>query len=278
LSPKKTKQGKMVYKIEVYARSSAQYSAFCNVETTEVIDSYLKERTDASEIIKNDSPLIRNLWNSLTAKNAKKVSDNMIKHIVSRVVKASGIQKSFQFAGEAKRGKGFRKFYKSQAEGSGMKPINVELTHGHSIGISSYYYRPLESEVLEDYMKNAADALTVSDEHRLKKQVEKLESEKSEELKQLKAQLIEYKEFAEKTAAEINCLKTSRGLEGYEISKFLFEPNFSNIVNAINELRAKNGQEPVAIVTPQEAAEKADRTRFMTRYIRETTECPPLGL
>jgi hypothetical protein len=63
LFPKQTKHGK-IYRIEVYARSSAQYSAFCNVETAQVIDSYLNERTDAGEVLENDSPLIRNIWNS----------------------------------------------------------------------------------------------------------------------------------------------------------------------------------------------------------------------
>lgn len=207
-----------------------------------------------------------------------KVSDPQIKYIVGRIVKLSGIKNTFQFTGEARRGKGFRKFYKTQAEGAGMKPINVELTHGHSIGISSHYYRPLESEVLEDYMTHAADALTITETHRQKKRIEELETENSEELKQLKAQLIEYKEFAEKTAGEINDLKATRGLERYENSKLFVDPNFSNIVNAVNELRAKNGQDPVAIVTPQEAAEKEERVRFQTRYIRETKECPPLGL
>ena len=67
-------------------------------------------------------------------------------------------------------------------------------------------------------------------------------------------------------------------MERYELSKFLVEPNFSNIVNAINELRAKNGQEPVAIFTPQEATEEAERVRFQNHYISETKDCPPLGL
>ena len=40
-----------------------------------------------------------------------------------------------------------------------MKPINVELTHGHSIGMSGHYYRPQESEVLNDYMTHAARRL-----------------------------------------------------------------------------------------------------------------------
>ena len=53
-----------------------------------------------------------------------------------------------------------------------MKPINVELTHGHSIGMSGHYYRPQESEVLNDYMTHAADALTIDDTQRLRRQIE----------------------------------------------------------------------------------------------------------
>ena len=41
-----------------------------------------------------------------------------------------------------------------------MRPINVEITMGHNIGISASYYRPTEREVLEDYLK-AVDLLTI---------------------------------------------------------------------------------------------------------------------
>jgi hypothetical protein len=34
-----------------------------------------------------------------------------------------------------------------------MKPINVEMTMGHDIGLSESYYKPSEKEVLEDYLK-----------------------------------------------------------------------------------------------------------------------------
>jgi hypothetical protein len=42
---------------------------------------------------------------------------------------------------EWKAAHGFRKFYKSRAEQI-MKPINVEITMGHDIGISASYYKP----------------------------------------------------------------------------------------------------------------------------------------
>jgi hypothetical protein len=55
-----------------------------------------------------------------------------------------------------------------------MKPINVEITMGHDIGISSSYYKPTEREVLEDYVK-AIPILTInSNSSILQKQVAEL--------------------------------------------------------------------------------------------------------
>ena len=44
---------------------------------------------------------------------------------------------------------------------------------GHSVGISDSYYRPTEKDLLEEYQK-AIDALTISNENRLKTKVEAL--------------------------------------------------------------------------------------------------------
>jgi hypothetical protein len=80
---------------------------------------------------------------------------------------------------EWKAAHGFRKFYKSRAE-QVMKPINVEITMGHDIGVSASYYKPTEREVLEDYLK-AVDLLTINgDKLILQKQVLELK-EKSKD-------------------------------------------------------------------------------------------------
>src|SRR5512145_177462 len=51
-----------------------------------------------------------------------------------------------------------------------MKPINVEITMGHGIGVSASYYKPQESDILEDYL------LTISNDRiMLKKQVAELQ-------------------------------------------------------------------------------------------------------
>ena len=85
----------------------------------------MKERTsEAGEVLKNDSPLIRNLYD-IKEKAVKPLTRYGVIYLVNRIVKLSGIKSAFQFKGEAKRGVGFRKFYKTQAEESGMKSINV---------------------------------------------------------------------------------------------------------------------------------------------------------
>ena len=60
-----------------------------------------------------------------------------------------------------------------------MKPINVEITMGHHIGISSSYYKPTEKEVLEDYQK-AVDILTVNDDSRLREKILSLEQNQND--------------------------------------------------------------------------------------------------
>ena len=91
---------------------------------------------------------------------------------------------------EWKAAHGFRKYYKSRAEQI-MKPINVELTMGHSIGVSASYYKPREHEVLEDYLK-ATDLLTInSDSKLLQKQVEELKERGTDNEYIIKAKLHE---------------------------------------------------------------------------------------
>lgn len=60
-----------------------------------------------------------------------------------------------------------------------MKPANIELLMGHTIGISSNYYKPTESQLLEDYLK-AVDLLTINEENKLKKEVANLTNKNRE--------------------------------------------------------------------------------------------------
>jgi hypothetical protein len=76
---------------------------------------------------------------------------------------------------------GFRNWYKTQCEMSGMKPINIEKLMGHSLGMSDSYYRATADEILEDYLK-VVSLLTISSENKLQKQMDQVieESRKSD--------------------------------------------------------------------------------------------------
>ncbi len=103
-----------------------------------------------------------------------------------------------------------RKFYQTTAE-KVMKSINVELTMGHNIGITTSYYKPNEKEVLNDYLK-AVDLLTFSQNNKmLDKKVKELQDqnkntdyiikgklqEKDEEIKDLRDQFSSMKNMLE---------------------------------------------------------------------------------
>ena len=83
------------------------------------------------------------------------------------------------------RSHAFRKAYKSICEQSGMKSINVEMLMGHDIGVSGHYYRPAESDILEDYMTHAVDALTIDPTQRLKQENAELRKTQSDYLVEL---------------------------------------------------------------------------------------------
>jgi hypothetical protein len=94
---------------------------------------------------------------------------------------------------EWKAAHGFRKFYKSRTE-QVMKPINVEFTMGHNIGISSSYYKPTERDVLLDYLK-AVDLLTISgDKSILQKQIIELKEKDRDNNLLIRAKLSEKEE------------------------------------------------------------------------------------
>lgn len=74
---------------------------------------------------------------------------------------------------------GFRKFFTTQLINAKINPETREMLLGHKIGLASCYYRPTEEEMYAEYEK-AIDYLTINEENRLRKKVEKLEIEKSQ--------------------------------------------------------------------------------------------------
>jgi hypothetical protein len=93
----------------------------------------------------------------------KKLKSSGIKSLLERAIRAQCLCRPLQGRSNRREWKGahgFRKYYKTHTE-QVMRPINVEITMGHDIGISASYYKPTEREVLEDYLK-AVPLLTIN--------------------------------------------------------------------------------------------------------------------
>jgi hypothetical protein len=176
------------YKIIVYAGTREKYITLCTPECYSAIQNYLDYRKRCGENLHEGSPLIREQFNKdnpFTINSPRFVSEKRMEHLIDNVLRKSGTRKPRKIH----LSHGFRKFFMTQCEKSGMKSINIKMILGHDIGVSGHYYRPAEADLLEDYMTHAADALTISDEHRLKEQVEMLEGKQSQQIDELKQEI-----------------------------------------------------------------------------------------
>ncbi|MGB8034506.1 MAG: hypothetical protein WCF03_11870 [Nitrososphaeraceae archaeon] len=68
---------------------------------------------------------------------------------------------------------GFRKFANTQMVQADLKGAAKEMLLGHSIGLDDKYYRPTPAQLLEEYLK-AVDLLTINEENRLRRKVERV--------------------------------------------------------------------------------------------------------
>jgi integrase len=178
---------------------SEEYITFITPEAYEALQSYLDWRRAHGETITEGSPLFRDKFDPLVTayltydggkpEEPKRMTGAMIGAYYNRLFYECGFRTSPKRRHEFTV-HGFRKWFKTRCENAGVKPIITELLMGHSVGISDSYYRPTEKDLLEEYIK-AIDALTISNENRLKMQVEVLVASTKETEEMINAKLAE---------------------------------------------------------------------------------------
>jgi hypothetical protein len=228
-------------RLVVYAGEPDEYYCFITPEAYNSAKQWMKYREQYGEKITGDSWIMRDLWQTTTmnygakfgvATFPKKLKSSGIKSLLERAIKDQGLWKPLALGKtrrEWKGAHGYRKYYKSHAE-QVMKPINVELTMGHDIGISASYYKPTENEVLEDYCK-AVNLLTVNeDKVILQKKIDGLK-EKSEN----SAILIEAKLSAKEK--EIELLRQKDSVNTDAISTL--SDRLTKVIQEIEEMKKR---------------------------------------
>jgi integrase len=204
-----------IYQITVYGRMPSEYMTFCTPECARAIDEYLEFRKRHGEVIKPESPLIREQFDRAEAmrdfgraSNAKSVKVAGLVDLVRDALIASGIREVKPVEGTkisrirhpVKQSHGFRKFYDTTTTQAGVHPLYIELLMGHDIALKGSYFRPTIQDMLEgnDRMLGyvaAIDALTINEENRLKQENQQIKHRNEEleggrdEVQRLRAEL-----------------------------------------------------------------------------------------
>jgi integrase len=190
--------GRTLGKLTVYEGDvGEEYVAFITPEAYEAVQSYLNWRREHGETITDNSPLFRDKFDPLVTAyltygggkpdEPKIMTGATIRTYYNRLFYECGFRTSPKRRHEFTV-HGFRKWFKTRCENAGVKPIITELFMGHSVGISDSYYRPTEKDLLEEYLK-AVDALSISNENRLKMQVELLAASSKETEEMINARM-----------------------------------------------------------------------------------------
>jgi integrase len=206
-------------KIIVYGDDEDEYFSFISKEAFGALKEWMKYREDSGELIDENSWAMRDLWDTQVAQGRglparpKKLSSIGLKKLINRAIWAQGLRKKLENGKKRHPFQAihsFRKWFKTRCEIAGMKPINIEKLLSHSIGISNSYYRPTDTELLEDYLK-VSDLLIIDKQGKLQKELHKYEEKNQEETYIIKGKLQEREE-------EIKSLK-----EKYESDMTLFQ-------------------------------------------------------
>lgn len=151
-------------KLIVYNGEPERYTTFITQEAYLAVEKYLEFRRDHGEELGYKSPLFRDKFDPIkghTSHIIEPMTAGAVRQYYNRLLHSIGIRKEKQRRHQFSV-HGFRKAYKTICELGGMKPINIEVLLNHTTGISDSYFRPTETQLLDDYLA-IVDQLTISE-------------------------------------------------------------------------------------------------------------------
>lgn len=202
-------------KIIVYAGEDEQYFSFISKEAYMALKKWMEYRERSGESVTEHSWLMRDLWDTQIncgtgfITRPKKLAASGIKRLIERAIWSQGLRRKLESGKKRHEFQAihcFRKWFKTRCEIAGMKPINVEILLSHSVGISSSYDRPTETDLLEDYLK-VSDLLTFDKQEKIKKDLVKYEEKSREDIYMIKGRLQERDEQVKLLTEQFSSMK-----------------------------------------------------------------------
>lgn len=189
-----------IYQITVYADSPKdKYFTFCTPEAAKAVDDYLLQRQRCGDNIQDPNAfLFIHIFDQAVLDKRPIKTAVYSKHIIHKLKKA-GLRERVtidqihevhkdnttslnytnasnqslvsRFKHEVHPCHSLRIFCVTNLQRAKVDKTIREMLVGHSTGLDKAYYKPQDSEILEEYLK-AVDHLTINNEFRLKKQLD----------------------------------------------------------------------------------------------------------
>ena len=216
-----------IYQIIVYENTSSQHYTFCSQECRKEIDNYLEYRRRNGEVIRPESPLIReqfNTRNRLGSAKPRFLSDRGLTKMIEHVINVdAGIKYYYTHNKRQQQSTvsapndayiyntnntnnstttqthSFRRFFETTAIKEGLSPFYVNMLLNHDIGLEKAYFKPTMTDLLEGSDKmfgyiHIMNAVTINDENRLSMQVQELKTKNQDSEYVIKGKLQEKEE------------------------------------------------------------------------------------
>jgi integrase len=192
---------KDLYRITVYEGEPEQYTVFTTNEGRRAIDAYISMRRDVyHEVITKSSPLIREQFDKrdpFAIANPRRIKEDVLMKKLTEMAEAAGLRTRTHLKEGQKPGSqtkdipvcnGFRRYYSKTLLDSGLITEMRWKLEGHSLhGNDASNIKINPDDLLEQFEK-AHDNLVIEPSMRMRRKIEKLESEKTE-IQELRSEL-----------------------------------------------------------------------------------------